>query len=282
MKIILKTIILLYFLNLITNINSKKINITKILASSNLHYTNEIFDNFNYLRKYLSINSKTISNKEYNITLSISSLKLLIKVDILKLPIISFQNIYTLEQLIQVSKYFRLFDTIEEVYEDLIIIFENNIEIINYNTYIELITYIPNRIINNITFILPNIQRDTEERINELFSLITDLKNESIMFRDKIDKCFEEISEIQKLKKFNVLLISDQTNSLLYNILKTCPYINEISIFNNNFIVQKFNDRIMEKFKIIIYDLNDGGFGIRLGDENVRKYLNKGGNIIYT
>ena len=282
MKIIIKTIILLYFLNLITNINSKKINITKILASSNLHYTNEIFDNFNYLRKYLSINSKTISNKEYNITLSISSLKLLIKVDILKLPIISFQNIYTLEQLIQVSKYFRLFDTIEEVYEDLIIIFENNIEIINYNTYIKLITYIPNRIINNITFILPNIQRDTEERINELFSLITDLKNESIMFRDKIDKCFEEISEIQKLKKFNVLLISDQTNSLLYNILKTCPYINEISIFNNNFIVQKFNDRIMEKFKIIIYDLNDGGFGIRLGDENVRKYLNKGGNIIFT
>jgi len=282
MKIILKTIILLYFLNLITNINSKKINITKILASSNLHYTNEIFDNFNYLRKYLSINSKTISNKEYNITLSISSLKLLIKVDILKLPIISFQNIYTLEQLIQVSKYFRLFDTIEEVYEDLIIIFENNIEIINYNTYIELITYIPNRIINNITFILPNIQRDTEERINELFSLITDLRNESIMIRDKIDKCFEEISEIQKLKKFNVLLISDQTNSLLYNLLKTCPYINEISIFNNNFIVQKFNDRIMEKFKIIIYDLHDGSFGIRLGDENVRKYLNKGGNIIFT
>ena len=282
MKIIIKNIILLYFLNLITNINSKKINITKILASSNLHYTNEIFDNFNYLRKYLSINSKTISNKEYNITLSISSLKLLIKVDILKLPIISFQNIYTLEQLIQVSKYFRLFDTIEEVYEDLIIIFENNIEIINYNSYIELITYIPNRIINNITFILQNIQRDTDERINELFSLITDLKNESIMFRDKIDKCFEEISEIQKLKKFNVLLISDQTNSLLYNLLKTCPYINDISIFNNNFIVQKFNDRIMEKFKIIIYDLNDGGFGIRLGDENVRKYLSKGGNIIFT
>ena len=38
----------------------------------------------------------------------------------------------------------------------------------------------------------------------------------------------------------------------------------------------------MEKFKIIIYDLKDGGFGIRLGDENVRKYLNKGGNIIFT
>jgi hypothetical protein len=57
------------------------------------------------------------------------------------------------------------------------------------------------------------------------------------MLKNKVDKCFEEISEIQKLKKFDVLLISDQTNSLLYNLLKTCPYINEISIFDNNFIV---------------------------------------------
>ena len=274
MKIILKAIILLYFLILITNINSKIVNLTNILPSSN--------HNSNIIIKHLNINSKSISNKEYNITLAFSSLKLLIKVDILELPIISFQNIYTLDGLIQLSKYFRIFDTIEEVYEDLIIHFKNDIEIINYNTYLELIVYIPNSIINNITFILPNIQRDPNERIDELFNIITDLKNENIMLKNKVDKCFEEISEIQKLKKFNVLLISQQTNSLLYNLLKTCPYINEISIFDNTFITQRFNDRIMEKFKIIIYDPKDGSYGIRFSEENIKKYLNKGGNIIFT
>ena len=274
MKIILKAIILLYFLILITNINSKIVNLTNILPSS--HH------NSNIIIKHLNINSKSISNKEYNITLAFSSLKLLIKVDILELPIISFQNIYTLDRLIQLSKYFRIFDTIEEVYEDLIIHFKNDIEIINYNTYLELIAYMPNSIINNITFILPNIQRDPNERIDELFNIITDLKNENIMLKNKVDKCFEEISEIQKLKKFNVLLISQQTNSLLYNLLKTCPYINEISIFDNTFITQRFNDRIMEKFKIIIYDPKDGSYGIRFSEENIKKYLNKGGNIIFT
>ena len=274
MKIILKAIILLYFLILITNINSKIVNLTNILPSSN--------HNSNIIIKHLNINSKSISNKEYNITLAFSSLKLLIKVDILELPIISFQNIYTLDRLIQLSKYFRIFDTIEEVYEDLIIHFKNDIEIINYNTYLELIAYMPNSIINNITFILPNIQRDPNERIDELFNIITDLKNENIMLKNKVDKCFEEISEIQKLKKFNVLLISQQTNSLLYNLLKTCPYINEISIFDNTFITQRFNDRIMEKFKIIIYDPKDGSYGIRFSEENIKKYLNKGGNIIFT
>ena len=170
----------------------------------------------------------------------------MIKVDILELPIISFQNIYTLERLIQISKYFRIFDTIEEIYEDLIIHFKNDIEIINYNTYIELIAYIPNSIINNITFILPNIQRDPDERIDELFNIITELKNENIILRDKVDECIEEISEIQKLKKLNVLLISQQTNSLLYNILKTCPNINEIFFL---IIILLLKDLMIELWK---------------------------------
>jgi len=136
---------------------------------------------------------------------------------------------------------------------------------------------------NNITFILSNVQRDADEEIDELFNIITDLKNENLMLKQKVDECFKEISEFQKLKKFNIILISQQTNSLLYNLLKTCPYINEVSIFNNNFVAQRFNDRIMEKFKIIIFDLKDQGqFGEFFGDENIKKYLNKGGNIIYT
>jgi len=242
MKIILKDKILLYFLILISNINSKIVYITNI-SSSNLDYNN---DNSNIIIKHLNINSKSISNKEYNITLAFSSSKLLIKVDILELPIISFQNIYTLERLIQISKYFRIFDTIEEIYEDLIIHFKNDIEIINYNTYIELIAYIPNSIINNITFILPNIQRDPDERIDELFNIITELKNENIILRDKVDECIEEISEIQKLKKLNVLLISQQTNSLLYNILKTCPNINEIFFL---IIILLLKDLMIELWK---------------------------------
>lgn len=279
MNIALKTIIHFYFLILIANINSKKIKLTNELIPSSRHRIN---DNSNIIRKYFRINSKSIGNQEYNITLAISSLKLLIKVDIFELPIISFQNVYTLEELLQVSKYFRLFDTIEEVYEDLVKLFENNTEIINQNTYIELITYVQHRIINNITFILPNTQRDIDQKIDELFSLIRDLKNESVILKNELDVCFKEISEIQKLKKFNVLLITDKTNSLTYNLLKTCPYINDIYLFDNDFVVNRINDRIMEKFKIIIFDPRDVRYTNRFGDINIRNYLNKGGNIIFT
>ena len=219
-----------------------------------------------------------LDNEDYNVTIAISSSKLMIKVDIFKIPMISFKNIYTLEKLSTVNRYFRMFDTIEEVYDDLIILFENDLEIINYDEYIELITIIPHSS-KNITFI---IQRDNDQKIDELFSMIKDLKNESIIFNNKINGCLEEVSELKKLKNFNVLLISEQTNSLLFNLLKTCPYIKEIYIFQNDFVIQKFTERVMEKFKIIIFDLKDAPYEIKFGDENVRKYISKGGNIIFT
>ena len=274
-------VILLYLLLLTTKINSEIINTTSELALSYLNYRYKRFDHSNIIKKKLILNSKSFDNEEYNVTIAISSSNLMIKADIFKIPMISFKNIYSLKQLSTVSKYFRMFDTIEEVYDDLILLFENDLEIINYDEYIEFITYIPHSS-KNITFIIPNIQRDNDQKIDELFSMIKDLKNESIIFNNKINGCLEEVSELKKLKNFNVLLISEQTNSLLFNLLKTCPYINEIYIFQNNFIIQKFTERIMEKFKIIIFDLKDAPYEIKFGDEKVRKYISKGGNIIFT
>ena len=275
-------VILLYLLLLTTNAISEKINTTSELIISYLNYRHKRLDNSNIIKRKLTFNSKSFDNEDYNVTFAISSSKLMINVDIFKIPIISYQNIYTLEQLSQISRYFRMFDTIEEVYEDLIILFENDLEIINYDEYIELITYFSSSSTKNITFIIPIIQRDTDAKIDELFSMVKDLKNESTIFNNKINGCLDEISELKKLKNFKVLLISDETNPLLYNLLKTCPYVSEIYIFQNDFIIQKFTERIMEKFKIIIFDLTDKAYTTRFGDENIRKYINKGGNIIFT
>ena len=274
-------VILLFLLTLTTNINSKIINTTSELSLSYLNYRYKKFDISNFIKKKLTLNSKSFDNESYNVTFAISSSKLMIKVDLFQIPMISFENIYTLEQLSTVSKYFRMFDTIEEVYDDLILLFENNLKIIKYDEYIELITYISYSS-KNITFIIPIIQRDNDQKIDELFSMIKDLKNESIIFNNKINECLEEISEIKRLKNFNVLLISDQTNSLLYNLLKTCPYINEIYIFQNDFIIQKSNDRIIEKFKIIIFDFKDAEYATKFSEEKIKEYISKGGNIIFT
>ncbi len=279
-KIYIKYVILLFLLTLTTNINSKIINKTNELLSY-LNYRNKTFDISNIIKKKLTLNSKSFDNEEYNITFAISSFKLMIKVDLFQIPIISFENIYTLKQLSKVNKYFRMFDTIEEVYDDLILLFENDLKIINYDEYIELITYISHSS-KNITFIIPIIQRDSDQKIDELFSMTKDLKNEIIVFNNKINECLEEIPEIKRLKNFNVLLISEETNSLLYNLLQTCPYINEIYIFKNDFIIQKFTDRIIEKFKIIIFDLTDVPYRTRFGDEKIKEYISKGGNIIFT
>ena len=111
-------VILLYLLLLTTNINSEIINTTSELTLSYLNYKYKGFDHSNIIKKKLTLNSKSFDNEDYNVTIAISSYKLIIKVDIFKIPMISFKNIYSLKQLSTVSKYFRMFDTIEEVYDD--------------------------------------------------------------------------------------------------------------------------------------------------------------------
>ena len=99
-------IILLFLLTLTNCINSKIINTTSELLLSYKNYRYNRFDNSNIIKKKFSLNSKSFDNEDYNATLAISSSKLMIRVDLFKIPMISFENIYTLEQLSEVSKYF--------------------------------------------------------------------------------------------------------------------------------------------------------------------------------
>ena len=90
-------VILLFLLTLTTNINSEIINTTSELSLSYLNYRYKKFDISNFIKKKLTLNSKSFDNESYNVTFAISSSKLMIKVDLFQIPMISFENIYTLE-----------------------------------------------------------------------------------------------------------------------------------------------------------------------------------------
>ena len=109
----------------------------------------------------------------------------------------------------------------------------------------------------------------------------------------KLDKIFKENEELKKnndelrneindLKKSNILLISEVSNSTLNYLLEIYPYYNKISILPPNFIIPRMKEEIMNKYKIIIYDLQDYGFEIAEDLNEIIKYLNNGGNIIIT
>ena len=93
----------------------------------------------------------------------------------------------------------------------------------------------------------------------------------------KIYKCFNT-----KIEENNVLLISNQKFPMLHNLLKLNERINNISIFPPEFIIPRLIYEDINKYKIIIYDLQDAGYSPTKNYEDIKKYLENGGNIIVT
>ena len=94
----------------------------------------------------------------------------------------------------------------------------------------------------------------------------------------KIIKCFKSINEDN-----NILLISNQKYPMINNLLRLNKKINNITIFSPDFIIPKLTYQNINEYKIIIYDLSDGGYGIKTNiNEDIKQYLENGGNIIIT
>ena len=93
----------------------------------------------------------------------------------------------------------------------------------------------------------------------------------------KIYKCFNTNTE-----KNDVLLISNEKYPMIHNLLKLNERINNISIFPPEFIIPRLIFEDINKYKIIIYDLQDGGYSTTNNYEDIKKYLENGGNIIVT
>ena len=96
-----------------------------------------------------------------------------------------------------------------------------------------------------------------------------------------IQKIKELETEIKNLKN-NILLISqDKKKSILYNLLKQNPCVNKISVFEPN-ILPDLTIIMLSKYKILIYDICNGGFNKNANKDIIKNYVTQGGNVIVT
>ena len=117
---------------------------------------------------------------------------------------------------------------------------------------------------------------------NLIYNIPTISDSNAYTLERKLDKILKENEELKKhydelkkeindLKKSNILLISEVSNSLLNYLLQIYPYYNKISVLPPNFIIPRLKEDIMNKYKIIIYDLKDCGFGIAEDLNEIKK-----------
>ena len=191
----------------------------------------------------------------------------------------NYQNTYSLENLKSMNKYFKMFDTLNELENDLIsIIKENNIEINNVSdNQILLQLKILARNDNIVTIILKKVEIDDKYKINFLFNKFEELKQNIEIKDEKINKLENKISDILKNldeKDKRIEKLEKELNEFknIFNQNKEKIQIsiqpNEIKKINNN----KFEDILInsnifkneDEIKLLLNNIQNAQNDIKL------------------
>ena len=190
----------------------------------------------------LEIESNQNNKIEIKITKKITQIIIEGKHKNLIKPIIYYSK-NTIDE-IKMNKYFLIFDNLDEIYSEILNLMKNNkvylIEEIN-----ELIIKIPltNIKIKEIKIILNRKEKSDKERIDDLYSIIDNMKS---YYNKKID----ELTNINQQQNNKINELNDKIENLkeIINEIKDSknqPKIeNEKTIFNDSLILNKNNDYI--------------------------------------
>ena len=198
---------------------------------------------------------QSLMKNEYLIYLSIESETLLIKANTTnKFPSFTYQTKYQFEDIKKLNKYFRICDSINEVFMELKNIIKKNLSNIkineNSNNNLNLTFPLPSFLTQEVNFNIEKCLKDEKQTIEDLYKYIETLnkkiKNieENNINEDKIKNLENKIIELEKENK-----------SLKENIKKINEYLFSKSIFNSkisfdeemvkNWIGKKFSTNLL-------------------------------------
>ena len=132
----------------------------------------------------------------------------------------NYLSVLSIEK-IKENKYFLMFDTIDEILNEISLLLEkNNPKIIEEKDKIILKISLNTSKIKEVNFTLNKKEKNENEKIAELYSLINNLTNKfEITINDlttKINKQNDEINELKNIIKKQNETIKNLTNSLLF------------------------------------------------------------------
>ena len=171
-----------------------------------------------------------MDNKEYKIKIFNESKNVIFSVSqINSISNKCFQNNYSLENLIQINNYFKMFDTIFDAIENISLLFKSNnykLNIINNIIKISLIPGFP--IKGKIEFELKEKPKDKNEQINDLLlttnsliKRITYLENENSKLKDDICYLKNKINQLNLINENTQIPINKKNFFSDSKILKT-------------------------------------------------------------
>ncbi len=218
-----------------------------------------------------------LDNKKYEFEISIIQNYLNFKCTLNNsFPSKIFSNQYSNEDLSKLCKKFFLDEPIEVCLTIIVELIENKEYSIKESENMINLTFSPKQYkIQEFTITLTLNQFEEVQQIHELYKKVNELIEENKILKQQLNNYNNYLNN-------NIMLISNQSNPLLSNLLNLHKSINKISIITPSYILSRLTEQNIQSFKIIIYDLQDSGYGNTNNKEDLNKYLLNGGNIIIT
>ena len=143
-----------------------------------------------------SENKFKLKNKDSSLTLYLSNESNSLVIKIIEddsVPLRTFAQKFTLEDLIKQSRYFKLFENIDQLIPEIKSLFEENKVSYSVETsLILLILNLPLKIIEEVILSIPQSKADTNQIISELCSTVNDLRKRVKYLENQITKFPEE------------------------------------------------------------------------------------------
>ena len=209
------------------------------------------------------INTFVIDNKSSKYKLSLEGGKCEIKFhleELESLPKITFEENFTLESLKQKSKFFLMFETIEELMPDMLDFFKNKKYSLSFETNCAMISLsLPMRVVEEIILPIPQTESDPNSVIQELTismnKLIKQIKSMKVEMNDmkelnkEINSMKVEMNEMKELNK-EIKSMKVEMNEMLNK------QINPMKLEMNEMINKQINPMKVEMNEMINKQIN--------------------------
>ncbi len=173
--------------------------------------------------KVASENKFKLKNKDSSLTLYLSNESNSLVITIIEddsVPLRTFSQKFTLEDLIKQSRYFKLFENIDQLIPEIKSLFEENKVSFSIETsLILLILNLPLKIIEEVILSIPQSKADTNQIISELCSTVNDLRKKVKYLENQITKISEEKLK-ENLSSKDIILNEEEKKMINNWILK--------------------------------------------------------------
>ena len=176
--------------------------------------------------KIMNSNTYNLKNKDMSISVTLSNLSnntLQIKIiENDSIPSRSYSANFTLENLQKLNRYFKLFETIEEILPELNNLFEDNKITFTLNSNsVELDLSLPLKVIEKAVLTIPETEKDQKQVISDLCTIVNELRKKVKKLETELEKTKISEEQLKENLTSKEIILSEEEEKMIFNWILT-------------------------------------------------------------